>query len=121
MNTIPATKRWQDDQYQCVIIDAKIQGKNYKTIIDTGSGISIIGGELFSQLQEEGKLERVESKAIAANKQIMYIQGIIPLKITIKEQAIEHSFRVIEEMEKAILLGNDFFKKNWKIWRKILT
>ena len=41
----------------------------------------------------------------------MHIRGIIQLEVVIKGQMIKHPFKVIEEMEKSVLLGNDFLKK----------
>lgn len=79
---------------------AQLDGIDIKLIVDTGSGISIIGGTFFHNfLQGTVKLNDTNSIALAANGESMTTRGEVSVTLNIRNKAFIHKFRVIEEVD----------------------
>ena len=83
--------------------------------MDTGSGISVIGGIFFDKyLREEVQILPVLSTVSAANAQRMTVRGDCELEVWIGMLRERTKFRIIEDMGDDVLLGTDDMNR-WKI------
>ena len=94
-----------------------IEGKDYKTLIDMGSEISVVSENVLGELQRVNKnipllpvagvtvvgVTGVRSKRVTKQVQLnVYINGI----------EFENTFLVVKGLNLDIILGNDFLERN---------
>lgn len=88
-----------------------IQGMPTEAIIDTGSGISIIGGHFYDTFAKPMEschdISNIPSTTVAANGQPMTTRGVVALNITLGDRTVNHFFHIIEELKFEVILGND--------------
>ena len=97
--------------YHCTIANASINGIMTTVVVDTGAGMSIIGGVFYDEYLRNQDTHFVSWKggasAQAANGQSMKIRGecTVMLKLIGKEQP--HNFRVIDDIAFNIILETE--------------
>ena len=91
----------------------KINSVSKAAIFDTGTGISIIGGQYFDNFLRNS-IELIFEKDIrilAANGQNMEVRGHCWIEIEIGwEKQKKELFKVIEEIKNDVIIGNDIMK-----------
>ena len=97
---------------QCFVFKGEIDGVPTPIIADTGTGISIIGEEFYNTYMGQRRLTEITGRTMAANGVEMNGRGEINAKVTINGRTYDQTFRIITEMQKDILIGNNFLKKN---------
>ena len=94
-----------------------IEGKSYKTLIDTGSEISVISENVMGELKELNK--NIPSLPVAGVT-VVGVTGVtskritrqVHLNILINEVEFENTFLVVKGLSLDVILGNDFLERN---------
>ncbi len=100
--------------YTCATTSAVVAGRAVSVIVDTGSGVTIMGAEYFRSVG--GNLDRVlpiTFRYHAANGQRLNVLGLYNTSIAIGNTSGMHSFLVVEDLKNTVLLGNDLLA-DWK-------
>ena len=104
--------------YHCTIANARINEISTTVIVDTGAGMSIIGGSFYDDfLRDQNtqfKLWEKNAVAIAANGQRMIIRGECVVTIELAGRKEAHNFRVIDDVGNSIILGTEFLDE-WNV------
>ena len=95
----------------------KVEGKSFKTLIDTGSEISVISENVMVELQEVNK--HIPSLPVAGVT-VVGVTGVrskrvtkqVQLNIFLNETEFENTFLVVKRLNLDIILGNDFLERN---------
>ena len=95
------------------MVPARVEEIPCQVIIDSGAGISIIGGPFYRSFLLSKKLVGSNSDhvAVAVNGESMTIRGILLAKVKLGDTEATHNFRVIDEIEDDIIIGTDLLKK----------
>ena len=94
-----------------------IEGKDYKTLIDTGSEISVVSENVLGELQRVNK--NIPSLPVAGVT-VVGVTGVISKRVTKQVQLniflngieFENTFLVVKGLNLDIILGNDFLERN---------
>ena len=88
-----------------------IENVEYPVIIDTGSGMSIMGEEIFQQYFQDMKTEESRSTAYGINGESITIRGEREFEFEIGKKRVRTNVKIATEILKEIILGNNFLKK----------
>lgn len=109
-----STSAVRHKQYHCTVANATINGIQANVIVDTGAGMSIIGGGYYDTYLRDQDVSFVSWKndfnAQAANGQAMKIRGDCTVMLSLGGRKELHNFRVIDDVGHNILLGTDSSK-----------
>ena len=94
-----------------------IEGKDYKTLIDTGSEISVVSENVLGELQRVNK--NIPSLPVAGVT-VVGVTGVrskwvtkqVQLNVYINGIEFENTFLVVKGLNLDIILGNDFLERN---------
>ena len=94
-----------------------IAGKSYRTLIDTGSEISVIAENILGELRETNKNIPILP---VAGVTVVGVTGVrskrvtkqIHLNFLINNAEFENTFLVVKGLSLDIILGNDFLQRN---------
>ena len=98
-------------------VKVTIAGKDYKTLIDTGSEISVIAENVLGELRETNKNIPILP---VAGVTVVGVTGVrskrvtkqIHLNFLINDTEFENIFLVVKGLSLDIILGNDFLQRN---------
>jgi transposase InsO family protein/predicted aspartyl protease len=92
------------------VAQIQVEGIQLNSLIDTGSAISGISGEMYSQLFSKIPLMPFERRVTTANNTRLEVLGQIPLKITVGKTTKVCNILVVKNFRFAFLLGVDALK-----------
>src|SRR5690242_3940322 len=95
-------------------VEGQINGIQCSIMLDTGAGISIIGGNFYEDyLRNSTPLSNLAlpSRILAANGQAMNTKGSCQAQLRLGDRTLLHDFKVIDEMTYDVLIGNDCLNK----------
>lgn len=93
------------------LMKIKIHSKNYSSLLDTGSDISIVGSEIFNRLRNKNVKVWYSNKKIAMLDGEIDILGGVNIKITTPAGTFIQKFFAIPDGTSQVLLGRDFLAK----------
>jgi len=89
----------------------KIEGQQYKTLIDTGASISILSDETLKDMGRTIQ-EKDTLPAMTVDRTLTDMTGLIhDVKVQIDDLTIPFTFRVMGKTSYPVILGWDFIKK----------
>ena len=95
-----------------MILVGFIGKKKVNMLLDSGSTISIMGGELARNMENSDRIEATEfNKIVAVNKTETKISGMIRQKIRIGNLDTNVKLHILPESNHEILLGRDFINE----------
>ena len=95
-----------------MILAGFIGEKKVNMLLDSGSAISIMGGELAKNMKNSDRIEATEfNKIVAVNKTETKISGMIRQKIRIGNLDTNVKLHILPESNHEILLGRDFINE----------
>ena len=98
-----------------MFVDGTINKVPTKIVLDTGTGITLIGGQFFDQyLRNDVTLQSCPTQVSAANSQSMTVRGQGEVDVQLGAFHDRVTFIIVEEIGKEIIIGNDYMKK-WKV------
>jgi hypothetical protein len=103
----------ETQEYRCLLTNAKIGDLETLVICDTGSGISIIGEEVYDAYfreKHECKPAGATFKCATVTGAPMQVVGILELEIELAEEKSRVEFRVLKGVSD-IIIGIDCMKK----------
>ena len=96
-----------------MIVEGWIKGEKVDILIDTGSSISLIGGETMKRIVDPKDIEAAEfDKIIAVNATETEVRGMVRQEITIGNYTAMAKLNILAEASYQILLGRDFMREN---------
>ena len=95
-------------------VTLKIGKQRFRSLIDTGAEVSLMHNRVFRTL----KGQKVETKDIvlqSANGGLLGVVGKTELKFQLGDKTSTHSFVVVSDLNRNLILGNDWLEKNGEI------
>ena len=89
----------------CVI---KVCKQNFRALVDTGADISLIHSRVYKRIKNEVKLQPVRARLQTVNGNPLIPLGRVSLSFRVGTEKVEHSFLVVDDINKNIILGRDF-------------
>ena len=94
-----------------MVVNGSIKGQKTQIFFDSGSSISIIGGEMFKKIENDSIIEPAEfDNIIAVNQTETAVTGLIRANIQIGKFSGEVELNILPESSYQILLGRDFMR-----------
>ena len=89
----------------CII---KVCKQNFRALVDTGADISLIHSRVYKRIKNEVKLQPVRARLQTVNGNPLIPLGRVSLSFRVGTEKVEHSFLVVDDINKNIILGRDF-------------
>ena len=90
----------------------QIENKEIHVIIDTGAGITLIGGKLYDEIKKGTIQLDLDGKSLTAvNGGKLTIRGKDMVLFSVGENHLLHEIKVVEELGWICLLGTDLLKR----------
>ena len=89
----------------------KVQGLTIRSLIDTGSELTLINRKIYDSLKNKPVLKRSKIALHSANGSHMEVCGVIDLDIKIQGLKFNHPFIVVKDLTRNSILGRDFLVK----------
>ena len=93
----------------CVL---NLQGLSLRSLIDTGSELTLINKKIYDTLSNKPKVQRNHISLHSANGSKMSVLGSVTLDFKIKGVKFTHNFLVVSDLSRNVILGRDFLVKN---------
>ena len=90
----------------------KIEGKNFKALIDTGAQASIISQEVYRKIGTHWRITRPKVGLRAVDGRGLKILGITTVMLEVGGKLIPHKFYISKGMPFDVILGEDWLRAN---------
>ena len=86
----------------------QLQQLQYRSLVDSGAEISLISQKVFNNLKYPVPLRRKRVQLQAANGSSLNVLGSVDLDFKLGGLKLTHSFTVVSNLNRNIILGRDF-------------
>jgi hypothetical protein len=104
----------KDSNYTSLKADIEVEGYKCQSLIDTGASIRIIRQDIVHKIGNHKQLQygaNIDESIIAANGNPLKQVGLVSLQIAIGNHKSKHWFRIIEDIQPAIIIVNDILSR----------
>ena len=89
------------------------QNKNkFRTLVDTGAKVSLMHRRVYDSLRIKPRLQRRKACLSSVSGESLQVDGCINLTFSIGGTEMQHVFYVVREMNRNLILGNDWLCHN---------
>ena len=88
-----------------------IQNIAVRSLVDTGSELSLLNKKIYDSLRQKPPLKRGGVSLHSANGSHMEVKGKILLNFKIHGQKFQHEFFVVKDLTRSAIIGRDFLTK----------
>lgn len=98
-----------DNPSSCLI---SLENKKYRTLVDTGAQTSLIHRRVYQSLAFPPRLIKKNVTLQSVTGQTLTVDGCVTLTFKLAGLKIEHTFFVVSDLNRNIILGRDFLQQN---------
>ena len=89
-----------------------IEKQRFRALVDSGADISLMRRDVYDSLKNKPKLIRQKINVQSVNSDPLAIHGYMFMKFTIGGTTLTQRFYVSRNMNRKIILGNDWLTEN---------
>ena len=86
--------------------------QKYRALVDSGAELSLMRRTVYNNLSNKPKLFKKNICLQSVSGQALKIDGCVNLTFLVKGLTLKHTFVVVNDMNRNLILGRDWLKQN---------